>query len=73
MRLYFKQDNSSALRVEHAVDDLEHEKSPLPSSLPLLEHADIGDKAVLLRVDHNFVKKGQSHSPVELVAIDYMD
>jgi phosphoglycerate kinase len=31
----------------------------LDPSLPLLQHADLKDKVVLLRVDHNVVKKGK--------------
>lgn len=57
---YLKQDGGSGLRVGYVVDDqaAEHEKSPLPPSLPLLQHADLEDKLVLLRVDHNVIKKG---------------
>lgn len=58
---YLKQrdGNGSGLRVGYTVDDQEHDKQPLDPGLPLLQHADLEDKIVLLRVDHNVVKKGQ--------------
>lgn len=58
---YLNQDDGGGLRVGYVVDDKEHDKAPLIASLPLLQHADLDGKVVLLRVDHNVVKKGQSH------------
>ena len=37
------------------------EASRLDPLLPLLQHADLTDKVVLLRIDHNVVKKGTPH------------
>ena len=54
-----KDSNGNGLRVGYMVDDHEHDKEPLDARLPLLQHADLEDKVVLLRVDHNVVKKGQ--------------
>lgn len=54
-----KDSNGNVLRVGYTVDDHDQEKDPLHPSLPLLQHADLEDKVVLLRVDHNVVKKGQ--------------
>ncbi|HOY39800.1 MAG: phosphoglycerate kinase [Bacteroidales bacterium] len=36
--------------------------------LPLLQDADLKDKVVLVRVDHNVVKKGQIHDPYRIDA-----
>ena len=54
-----KDSNGNGMRVGYTVDDHEHDKEPLIATLPLLQHADLEDKVVLLRVDHNVVKKGQ--------------
>ena len=54
-----KDGNGNGMRVGYTVDDQEHDKEPLVATLPLLQHADLEDKVVLLRVDHNVVKKGQ--------------
>ncbi|XP_024394589.1 uncharacterized protein [Physcomitrium patens] len=54
-----KDSNGNVLRVGYTVDDHDQEKDPLHPSLPLLQHADLEDKVVLLRVDHNVVKKGK--------------
>ncbi|KAG0588795.1 hypothetical protein M758_2G228200 [Ceratodon purpureus] len=51
--------NGNGMRVGYTVDDSEHGKEPLVATLPLLQHADLEDKVVLLRVDHNVVKKGK--------------
>lgn len=56
---YINQDNGGGLRVGYVVDEQEHGKAPLIASLPLLQHADLDGKIVLLRVDHNVVKKGK--------------
>lgn len=57
-----KDGNGNGLRVGYMVDDHEHDdREPLDARLPLLQHADLEDKVVLLRVDHNVVKKGPSH------------
>jgi len=63
-----KDGNGNGLRVGYVVDDHEHDdREPLDARLPLLQHADLEDKVVLLRVDHNVVKKGQnSRSPCSL-------
>ena len=53
--------NGNGMRVGYTVDDSEHGKEPLVATLPLLQHADLEDKVVLLRVDHNVVKKGPIH------------
>lgn len=60
MTPYLKQKdgNGNGLRVGYTVEDQEHDKVPLDARLPLLQHADLEDKVVLLRVDHNVVKKG---------------
>lgn len=45
------------MKVGYSVDDGQ-ETTYLDPRLPLLQHADLKDKVVLLRVDHNVVKKG---------------
>jgi len=40
----------------------------LPIPLPLLQEADLKDKIVLVRVDHNVVKKGIIHDPYRIDA-----
>lgn len=37
-------------------------------NLPLIQHADLEDKIVLVRVDHNVVKKGEIHDPYRIDA-----
>lgn len=55
-----KDGNGNGLRVGYMVDDHEHDdREPLDARLPLLQHADLENKVVLLRVDHNVVKKGK--------------
>ncbi len=39
-----------------------------PAGLPLLREADLRDKVVLIRVDHNVVKKGVIHDPYRIDA-----
>lgn len=56
---YINPDNGGGLRVGYVVDEQERGKAPLNASLPLLQHADLDGKIVLLRVDHNVVKKGK--------------
>jgi phosphoglycerate kinase len=36
--------------------------------LPLIQEADLKDKVVLVRVDHNVVKKGEIHDPYRIDA-----
>lgn len=50
--------NYGHMKVGYSVDGGEMETSHLDPRLPLLQHADLTDKVVLLRVDHNVVKKG---------------
>ena len=38
------------------------ERLKMDERLPLLQEADLRDKIVLLRVDHNVVKKGEKYS-----------
>jgi phosphoglycerate kinase len=40
----------------------------LDSRLPLIQNADLSDKIVLVRVDHNVVKKGEIHDPYRIDA-----
>lgn len=47
---------SSKKLVSNPMEDLD---SKLDPRLPLLQDADLKDKVVLLRVDHNVVKKGK--------------
>lgn len=49
--------NYGHMKVGYSVDEGQ-ETSYLDPRLPLLQHADLADKVVLLRVDHNVVKKG---------------
>jgi phosphoglycerate kinase len=46
------------MKVGYSVDEGAMESVNLDPRLPLLQHADLKDKVVLLRVDHNVVKKG---------------
>jgi phosphoglycerate kinase len=52
--------NYGQMKVGYSVDDGEL-TAQLDPRLPLLQHADLTDKVVLLRVDHNVVKKGNEH------------
>lgn len=45
------------MKVGYSVDD-GRDPADLDPRLPLLQDADLHDKVVLLRVDHNVVKKG---------------
>lgn len=47
------------MKVGYSVDEGFMESVNLDPRLPLLQHADLKDKVVLLRVDHNVVKKGK--------------
>ncbi|XP_002964068.2 uncharacterized protein LOC9654556 [Selaginella moellendorffii] len=49
----------SGMKVGYSVDDEREAAQQLDPSLPLLQDADLRDKIVLLRVDHNVVKKGR--------------
>jgi len=40
----------------------------MKTQLPLIQHADLKDKVVLVRVDHNVVKKGEIHDPYRIDA-----
>jgi len=52
--------NGQVMKVGYSVDDgKDSGTSFLDPGLPLLQHADLKDKVVLLRVDHNVVKKGK--------------
>ncbi|KAJ7541780.1 hypothetical protein O6H91_10G076100 [Diphasiastrum complanatum] len=55
MALYY---HASGGKVGYSVDDGEH-AAKLDPRLPLLQDADLKDKVVLMRVDHNVVKKGK--------------
>lgn len=59
MAPYLPGDNNGGMgvKVGYSVDDGQ-ETTRLDPRLPLLQHADLKDKVVLLRVDHNVVKKG---------------
>ncbi|BBN17048.1 phosphoglycerate kinase [Marchantia polymorpha subsp. ruderalis] len=46
------------MKVGYSVDD-GRDATELDERLPLLQYADLQDKVVLLRVDHNVVKKGK--------------
>lgn len=52
------------MKVGYSVDDGAMESVNLDPRLPLLQHANLKDKVVLLRVDHNVVKKGIAATPV---------
>lgn len=54
----YLQKEHNGMNVGYVVDDLENDRVPLDPRLPLLQHADLENKVVLLRVDHNVVKKG---------------
>jgi len=43
-------------------------RSELDPRLPLIQDADLQDKLVLVRVDHNVVKKGEIHDPYRIDA-----
>lgn len=43
-------------------------RSELDPRLPLIQDADLHDKIVLVRVDHNVVKKGEIHDPYRIDA-----
>jgi len=43
-------------------------RSELDPRLPLIQDADLRDKLVLVRVDHNVVKKGEIHDPYRIDA-----
>ena len=58
MTPYLPKTETNGLKVGYIVEDKEHDQAPLDPRLPLLQHADLQDKLVLLRVDHNVVKKG---------------
>lgn len=58
--------NGQVMKVGYSVDDgKDCGTSFLDPGLPLLQHADLKDKVVLLRVDHNVVKKGEYYSSSE--------
>jgi len=59
MTPYLPKTETNGLKVGYIVEDKEHDQAPLDPRLPLLQHADLQDKLVLLRVDHNVVKKGK--------------
>lgn len=40
----------------------------MQSQFPLIQNADLKDKVVLVRVDHNVVKKGVIHDPYRIDA-----
>ncbi len=40
----------------------------LDPRLPLIQNADLRDKIVLVRVDHNVVKNGEIHDPYRIDA-----
>ncbi len=46
------------MKVGYSVEEGCRDPALLDERLPLLQHADLRDKVVLLRVDHNVVKKG---------------
>lgn len=48
----------NGMRVGYSVDD-GMDQVKMDERLPLLQEADLRDKIVLLRVDHNVVKKGK--------------
>lgn len=54
--------NYGHMKVGYSVDEGAIESVNLDPRLPLLQHADLKDKVVLLRVDHNVVKKGLFNS-----------
>ncbi|CAK9234723.1 unnamed protein product [Sphagnum jensenii] len=47
------------MKVGYSVEEGCRDPALLDERLPLLQHADLRDKVVLLRVDHNVVKKGK--------------
>ena len=51
---------SNGMKVGYSVDDgsIDGLRSDLDSRLPLLQDAQLRDKVVLIRVDHNVVKQG---------------
>ncbi|XP_024541643.1 uncharacterized protein LOC112350156 [Selaginella moellendorffii] len=52
--------NNGTLQIGYSVDDERGSNTAsLDPKLPLLQEADLRDKVVLLRVDHNVVKKGR--------------
>ena len=60
--------NYGQMKVGYSVDDGKMETTHLDPRLPLLQHADLKDKVVLLRVDHNVVKKGSQQLLLNLEA-----
>lgn len=51
--------NCGKIKVGYSVEEGQ-ETMHLDSRLPVLQHADLRDKVVLLRVDHNVLKKGST-------------
>ncbi|KAI5057283.1 hypothetical protein GOP47_0027298 [Adiantum capillus-veneris] len=54
----YSPENGMIMNVGYSVDD-GRDPADLDPRLPLLQDADLQDKVVLLRVDHNVVKKGK--------------
>ncbi|MCO5553579.1 hypothetical protein L7F22_007102 [Adiantum nelumboides] len=54
----YSPENGMIMNVGYSVDD-GRDPADLDPRLPLLQDADLHDKVVLLRVDHNVVKKGK--------------